>query len=72
MTLNIWGFGKAQGRSIAGYLTTERSEIANPAGLPGGCERGEQQTRNAAKTSKIRRSSRLSKADISITLKNNH
>jgi hypothetical protein len=28
MTLNIWGFSKAQGRSIAGYVTTERSEIA--------------------------------------------
>jgi len=63
MTLNIWDFGKAQGRSIAGYVTTERSEIANP----GGCERGEQQTRNAAKTSKIKRSSELSKADIFTT-----
>ena len=52
MTLNIWGFIKAQGRSIAGYVTTERGEIANPAGLPRGCERGEQQTRNADKTSK--------------------
>jgi hypothetical protein len=57
MTLNIWGFSKAQGRSIAGYVTTERSEIANPAGLPGGCERGEQQTRNAAKTSNIKENS---------------
>jgi hypothetical protein len=27
-----------------GMMRTERSEIANPAGLPEGCERGEQQS----------------------------
>ena len=55
MTLNIFYSSKAQGMSIASYVTIERSEIANPAGLPGGCERGEQQTRNADRMGNLQR-----------------
>ena len=59
MTLKFFYSSKAQGRSIASYVTIERSEIANPAGLPVGSERGEQQTKNATRRGKVQRSIRI-------------
>ena len=72
MTMKTFYSSKAQGRSIASYVTIERSEIANPAGLPGGCERGEQQTWNAARMGNLRRIVKIQLCGLRTKLKTDH